>query len=113
MASMCKTHEVGVHGWKRIATSQKQTDGQYRSVYHASRKLNNVGKRYSQFEREALGVKCACQRFYLFLRGNDFEMSRKWSMYFVATYNPHYLNLLEAYPKFCLHLSGKLFRLNN
>ena len=53
---------------------QKQADGEYRPVYYASRKLNNKEKRYSQFEREALGVKWACQRFYLFLCGNDFEI---------------------------------------
>ena len=46
---------------------QEQEDGLYRPVYYASRKLNNVEKRYSQFEKEALAVRWACQKFYLFL----------------------------------------------
>ena len=44
---------------------QQQEDGLYRPVYYASRKLNSVEKRYSQFEREALAVRWACQKFYL------------------------------------------------
>ncbi|KAK3750469.1 hypothetical protein QZH41_006264 [Actinostola sp. cb2023] len=53
---------------------QKQVYGQYRPVYYASRKLSNVEKRYSQFEREALAVRWAYQKFYLFLYGIEFEM---------------------------------------
>jgi len=53
---------------------QKQEDGLYRPVYYASRKLSNVEKRYSQFEREALAVRWACQKFYLFLYGIEFEI---------------------------------------
>ena len=53
---------------------QKQVYGQYRPVYYASRKLSNVEKRYSQFEREALAVRWACQKFYLFLYGIEFEI---------------------------------------
>ena len=33
---------------------QKQSDGEYRLVYYASRKLTDTESRYSQFEREAL-----------------------------------------------------------
>ena len=36
---------------------QKQDDGQYEPVSDASRKLRDAETRYSQFEREALGVK--------------------------------------------------------
>ena len=46
----------------------------YRPVYHASRKLSKVKWRYSQFEKEALAVRWACQKFYLFLYGIDFEI---------------------------------------
>ena len=53
---------------------RQQEDGLYRPVYYASRKLNTVKRRYSQFEREALGVRCGCQKFYLYLYGVDFEV---------------------------------------
>ena len=53
---------------------QQQEDGLYRPVYYASRKLSSVEKRYSQFEREALAVRWACQKFYLYLYGIDFEL---------------------------------------
>ena len=53
---------------------QQQEDGSYRPVYYASRKLSNVEKRYSQFEREALAVRWACQKFYLYLHGMEFEL---------------------------------------
>ena len=45
-----------------------------RPVYYASRKLSNVEKRYSQFEREALAVCWACQKFYLYLYEMEFEL---------------------------------------
>lgn len=53
---------------------QQQEDGSYRPVHYASRKLSNVEKRYSQFEREALAVRWACQKFYLYLYGIEFEL---------------------------------------
>ena len=43
-------------------------------MYYASRKLTPVEQRYSQFEREALGIKWACEKFYLFLCGTEFEI---------------------------------------
>ena len=53
---------------------QKQEDGQYRPVYYASRKLTPPESRYSQFEREALAVKWTCEKFFLYIHGNDFEI---------------------------------------
>ena len=53
---------------------QQQEVGSYRPVYYASCKLSNVEKRYSQFEREALAVRWACQEFYLNLYGIEFEL---------------------------------------
>ena len=38
------------------------------------RKLNEVERRYSQFEREALAVRWACEKFYLYLYGVKFEL---------------------------------------
>ena len=53
---------------------QEQEDGSYRPIYYASRKLSKVEKRYSQFEREALAVRWACEKFYLYLYGIKFEI---------------------------------------
>ena len=51
---------------------QEQKDGSYRPIYYASRKLSKVEKGYSQFEREALAVRC--EKFYLYLYGIKFEI---------------------------------------
>ena len=53
---------------------QEQPDGHFRPVYYASRKLSKTEQRYSQFEREALAVKWACEKFFLFLYGTEFEI---------------------------------------
>ena len=53
---------------------QKQEDGSFRPIYYASRKLSKVEMRYSQFEREALAVRWACEKFYLYLYGINFEV---------------------------------------
>ena len=53
---------------------QQQPDGTYRPVYYASRKLTKTEMRYSQFERGALGVHWACQKYYLYLIGLEFEI---------------------------------------
>ena len=53
---------------------QRQEDGTYRPIYYASRKLSKVEKRYSQFEREALAVRWACEKFHLYLYGIEFEI---------------------------------------
>ena len=53
---------------------QEQTDGQYQPVYYASHKLTPTEQRYSQFEREALGVRWACEKFLLYLSGIEFEV---------------------------------------
>ena len=53
---------------------QEQEDGSYRPIYYASRKLSKVEKRYSQFEREALVIRWAREKFYLYLYGIKFEI---------------------------------------
>ena len=53
---------------------QKQGDGEYLTVYYASRKLTDTESHHSQFEREALRVYWGCKRFYLYLIGIEFEM---------------------------------------
>ena len=46
---------------------QKQEDVQYKPVQYASRKLRDAETRFSLFEREALVVKWACDKFHLCL----------------------------------------------
>ena len=53
---------------------QEQEDGTWRPVYFASRRTTPVESRYSQFEREALGVYWACHKFHLYLIGIEFEI---------------------------------------
>ena len=53
---------------------QRQEDGVYKAVYYASRKLRDPETRYSQFEKEALAVKWACEKFHLYLYGWEFEV---------------------------------------
>ena len=53
---------------------QKQEEGTYGSIYYASRKLSKFEARYSQFEREALTVRWACERFCMYLYGIKFEI---------------------------------------
>ena len=59
-----------------LAFDQSQNNNKtiYKPVYYASCKLRNVEKRYSQFEREALAARWACQQFYLYLYGIEFEL---------------------------------------
>ena len=53
---------------------EKQEDGQYRPVHYASRKLTPPESRYSQFEKEALAEKWSCEKFFLYIHGNDLEI---------------------------------------
>ena len=53
---------------------QRQDNGEFRTVAYASRTLNDVERRYSQTEREALGVLWACQHFETYLYGTKFSV---------------------------------------
>ena len=53
---------------------QQQEDGQYKPICYASQKLDNVEQRYSQFERETLPIKWACEKFFLYLSEINFEI---------------------------------------
>ena len=66
--------DASLVGLGAVLEQQKQQDGSYRQVYYASRELSNVKKRYSQFEREALVVRWACQKFYLYLYRMEFDL---------------------------------------
>ena len=61
-------------GIGEVPEQQQQEDGSYSPVCYASRKLSNVEKRHSQFEREALAVRWAYQKFCLHLYGIEFEL---------------------------------------
>ena len=52
---------------------QEQTDGSFKPVWYAS-SLSATERRYSQFEREALGIIWAVEYFRLYLLGTHFEI---------------------------------------
>ncbi|XP_030853873.1 uncharacterized protein K02A2.6-like [Strongylocentrotus purpuratus] len=52
---------------------QVHADGP-RIVAYASRSLSNVERRYSQTEKEALGLVWACERFHAYLYGIEFDL---------------------------------------
>ena len=70
-APICLTTDTSPVGISAIL-EQEQEDGSYRPIYYASRKLSKDEKRYSQFEREALAVWWACEKFHLYLLGIRF-----------------------------------------
>ena len=47
-------------------------NGEERVISYASRSLSDTEKRYSQTEKEALGVVWSCERFHIYLYGIDF-----------------------------------------
>ena len=63
--------------------SQKQGDGSFKPVAYASRSLTDVEKRYSQTEREALGIVFGCEKFHIYVYGIDFEI---WTDHKPLTY---------------------------
>ena len=66
---------------------QKQSDGEYRPVYYASRKLTDTKSRYSQFEREALRVYWACKR--LGWSSKYSQTTNRWSPFWALSLSPH------------------------
>lgn len=49
-------------------------DGQEKIISYASKGLTDVEKRYSQTEKEALGIVWGCEHFYPYLYGQHFEL---------------------------------------
>ncbi len=49
-------------------------DAGLRIITYASRALTRVEQRYSQVEREALGVVFGCEKFHLYLNGSPFAV---------------------------------------
>ena len=56
------------------AVLTQEQNGVDRVICYASRSLSEVEKRYSQTEKEALGIVWACERFHKYLYGTDFEL---------------------------------------
>ena len=54
--------------------AQTQADETIRPVAYASRSLSSTEQRYSQTEREALGVKFGCLKFFHYLSGSQFKV---------------------------------------
>ena len=54
--------------------SQFDSDDNERIVAYASRSLSKVEQRYSQMEKEALGVVFGCEKFHIYLIGIEFEL---------------------------------------
>ena len=47
--------------------------GENSVISYASKGLSDVERRYSQTEKEALGIVWVCERFHVYLYGVDFE----------------------------------------
>ena len=57
-------------------------EGQKRVISYASRSLSEVERRYSQTEKEALGIVWACERFHLYLYGIKFLLlTNHWNIF--------------------------------
>ena len=52
----------------------QEQNGEERVICYASRSLTDVEKRYSQTEKEALGIVWACERLHMYLYETDFEI---------------------------------------
>ena len=53
---------------------QKQFDGKFKPIAFASRSLSDVERRYSQTEKEGLGIVWGCEKFQLYWVGTNFEL---------------------------------------
>ncbi len=51
----------------------QEQDGEEKVICYASRSLSNVERRYSQTEKEALGIVWACERFHAYLYGSSLK----------------------------------------
>ena len=74
----------------------QKKNNEYKVICYASRSLTAIERKYSQTEREALGLVWACERFHMYLIGHDFELLTDhrghYSLYFHRNRN-HVLEL--------------------
>ena len=64
--------DAGPQGLGAVLTQLQ--DGEWRAISYASRNLNEVERRYSQTEKEALALVWACERFNIYVYGRKFEL---------------------------------------
>ena len=71
----CKTRIVADAGPTGVGAVLTQLQGEtWRVIAYASRGLTDVERRYSQTEKEALGLVWSCERFNLYVMGRKFEL---------------------------------------
>ncbi|XP_055714357.1 uncharacterized protein K02A2.6-like [Phlebotomus papatasi] len=68
VASDASSHAIGCVAYHEFP------DGTQKSFYHASRKLTDTESRYSQIEKEALGIIFAVKKFHRFIYGRQFTL---------------------------------------
>ncbi|XP_055714762.1 uncharacterized protein K02A2.6-like [Phlebotomus papatasi] len=68
VASDASSHAIGCVAYHKFS------DGSMKAFYHASRRLTETEARYSQIEKEALGIIFAVKKFHRFLYGRQFTL---------------------------------------
>ena len=71
----CRTRIIADASPVGLGAVLTQQQGEiWRVVSYASRSLTDVERRYSQTEKEALALVWACERFYMYVSGRNFEL---------------------------------------
>jgi hypothetical protein len=83
--------------------AQKQGED-YKIICYASRSLSDIQRRYSQTEKEALGLVWACERFHIFLFGKTFEL--------LTDHKPLEF-IFSAKSKLCARVEGWVLRMQS
>ncbi|XP_055714246.1 uncharacterized protein K02A2.6-like [Phlebotomus papatasi] len=68
VASDASSHALGCVAYHQFP------DGSMKAFYHASRRLTDTETRYSQIEKEALGIIFAVKKFHRFIYGRNFTL---------------------------------------
>ena len=91
------------------ASPVQEQNGEERVVCYASRSLTDVEKRYSETDKEALGIVWACERLHMYLYGTDFEiLTDQKPLQFIYSKKSHPSVLrLQPYCFTVRHIPGK------
>lgn len=68
----CIIADAGPHGLGAVLTQLQGVE--WRALSYATRNLNDVERRYSQTEKEALALVWACKTFNIYVNGRKFEL---------------------------------------